>query len=130
MDHYRRRLRGFSWQQMEDTAFFDNVIVQWVSIMVSVLIIISIIMLMIVLSPDLSTVRLQYSIYFGTALRAQWWSPYVLVFMGVAFYLLDLALAFVLYGSRQRIAAYSLLLGGLFAQIGLLVAVISIVLNN
>lgn len=130
MDHYRRRLKRFGMPQRENTAFFDNAIVQIVSIAVGVLMIVALGVLMLRFSPDLSSVRLQYSIYFGTALRAQWWSPYVLLAMGLIFYLANLGVASVLYNAKQRIAAYSLLLGGFFIQISLLVSVISISLNN
>jgi hypothetical protein len=130
MDHYRRRLKRFGMPQKENTAFFDNVIVQWVSIAVGVILVFSLIILMIRFSPDLTSVRLQYSIYFGTALHAQWWSPYILLVMGLIFYLANLGIASALYNARQRIAAYALLFGGLFVQISLLVAVVSIALNN
>jgi hypothetical protein len=50
--------------------------------------------------------------------------------MGMSFFLIDLIIGRVLYNAKERVAAYIVLLGALFANIALLIAALSIVLNN
>jgi len=130
MRQYRQRFVRFGQRMNEDTPFFSNAIVHWISIAVGVIALIVLTLLFLNIEVSSSLVKLQYNIYFGASVQAAWWSPYALSAVGLLFFLLDLGLAWMLYKARERIAAYSLLLGGLFAHIALLVATISIVLNN
>lgn len=130
MQHYKKRFDGFGRRPSENTPFLSNAIVHWISIAVGLIALCVVILLAINISEAIPSIRLQYNVYFGTSLHASWWSPYILSVIGVFFYILDFVLAYTLYNVRQRIAAYALLMGGLFAHIALLVAVISIVLNN
>ncbi len=80
--------------------------------------------------PSDFPLRLQYNVFFGTSLHTVWWHAYLLPMMGLVFFLVDVALGYVLYSAKERIAGYVILLGGLFANIALFIAALSIVLNN
>lgn len=127
---YRTRIGQLSQVPMSNTPFSHNAIVHWVTIFVIVILLVVIGILAFSITSADVVVKLQYNIYFGSSVQAIWWSPYVLVGMGAFFYILDYFLAAILYRNRVRIAAYCLLLGGLFAHIALLIAIIGIVLNN
>ncbi len=127
---YRRRIVDFGRKPTENTQFLENAIVQWISILVGMLVFFAFVLLFFNIKPTEALIKLQYNVYFGASVRSSWWSPYILIAMGIVFYLIDLVLAFILYNEKFRIGAYVLLLGGFFAHIGLLVAVISIIMNN
>ncbi len=130
MRQYRQRFVRFGQRVNEDTPFFSNAIVHWICIAVGIIAVIALALLLLNIQVSSALVKLQYNIYFGASVQAPWWSPYTLSVVGLLFFLLDFGLAWMLYTAKERIAAYSVLLGGLFAHIALLVATISIVLNN
>lgn len=113
-----------------DTAYWHNAIVHWVVIATIVLCLGATMLLLFFVHPSDAPIRLQYNVFFGTSLHAPWWQAYLLPGMGFAFFLIDTLIGYVLYASKERVAAYIILLGGLFAQIALLIAVCSIVVNN
>lgn len=113
-----------------DTAYRHNAIVHWVVIATIFTCVGSTILLAFFVHPSDVSIRLQYNVFFGTSLEAPWWQAYLLPVMGFIFFLVDVMISHVLYISKERVAAYIILLGGLFAQIALLIAVVSIVVNN
>lgn len=113
-----------------DTAYWHNAIVHWVVIATIVLCLGATMLLLFFVHPSDAPIRLQYNVFFGTSLHAPWWQAYLLPGMGFVFFLIDTLIGYVLYVSKERVAAYIILLGGLFAQIALLIAVCSVVVNN
>ena len=113
-----------------DVAYWHNAIVHWVVIATIFVGVSATILLAFFVHPSDALIRLQYNVFFGTSLHAPWWHAYLLSVMGAMFFLIDVMFGYVLYISKERVAAYIVLLGGLFAQIALLIAAVSVVVNN
>lgn len=114
----------------DDTSYWQNAIVHWVFIATMFVNIGVWILLGFFVHPTELPLRLQYNVFFGTSLHTPWWYAYILPLMGMAFFLIDLMVGYILYHAKERIAAYIVLLGALFANIALLIAAISVVFNN
>lgn len=113
-----------------DVAYWNNAIVHWV-VIATVFINIGVFALFaFYVHPSDLPLRLQYNVFFGTSLHAPWWHVYALPLVGLIFFLIDLVIGYVFYGIKERVAGYIVLLGGFFANIALLIAALSIVLNN
>jgi hypothetical protein len=116
--------------KFNDITFWHNAIVHWVIIAVIFINIGVVILFAFYVHPSDLPLRLQYNVFFGTSLHTPWWQAYILPIMGMSFFLIDLIIGHVLYNAKERVAAYIVLLGALFANIALLIAALSIVLNN
>jgi hypothetical protein len=116
--------------EFRDVGFWHNAIVHWVIIAVIFINIGVVILFAFYVRPSDLPLRLQYNVFFGTSLHTSWWQAYILPMMGMAFFFIDLIIGHVLYNAKERVAAYIVLLGALFASIALLIAALSIVLNN
>jgi hypothetical protein len=127
--YFKERTKNV-FDPLQNISFWNNAIVHWMIISALVLNIAVIILLAFFVHPTEMMIKLQYNVFFGTSLHVQWWQTYALPLIGLAFFAVDLLVANVLYYSKERIAAYILLLGGVFAQIALVVAALSVILNN
>lgn len=121
---------GTFFQPRLDVSFGKNAIVQWMIIITFIMNLLIVAGLWFYVDQSVTFIKLQYNVYFGTSLFVAWWGAYILPAMGFLFFLLDVFLAFILYSIKERIFAYSILLGAFFVQITLAVASYSIVLNN
>ncbi|MCK4636167.1 MAG: hypothetical protein KAT32_04880 [Candidatus Moranbacteria bacterium] len=115
---------------LKDVSFWNNAIVHWIIIANIVLNLGVIAFLLFYVHPSEVPIKLQYNVFFGTSLHVEWWKTYSLPLVGMVFFVIDLLIGNVLYYTRERIAAYIILLGALFAHIALAIAALSIVLNN
>ena len=124
---YKKELKNLSTRGI---AYWNNAIVHWVSIAIVFVNVAVIILFIVYIKPSDLLLKLQYNVFFGTSLHALWWQAYSLPLMSFLFFIIDLIVGYVLYSSKERIAAYIVLLGSLFASLALLIAAVSIVLNN
>ena len=124
---YKKELKNLSTKSI---AYWNNAIVHWVSIATILVNAGVVILFVIYIKPSDLPLRLQYNVFFGTSLHALWWQAYALPLMSFLFFIIDLIVGYVLYNLKERIGAYIVLLGALFASCALLIAAISIVLNN
>lgn len=115
---------------LKDVSFWNNAIVHWMIIANVVLNLGVIALLAFYVHPSDVMIKFQYNVFFGTSLHVEWWKTYSLPLIGLVFLGIDLLIGNVLYYTRERIAAYIILLGVLFAHIALVIAALSIVLNN
>jgi hypothetical protein len=113
-----------------DVAYWHNAIVHWVVIATIFINISVVVLFMFYVHPSDLPLRLQYNVFFCTSLHAPWWHAYLLPLMGFLFFVIDLVIGHVLYRAGERVAAYIILLGALFANVALFIAALSIVLNN
>jgi hypothetical protein len=114
----------------DDISYWQNAIVHWAFIATMFVNISVWILLGFFVHPTELPLRLQYNVFFGTSLHTPWWYAYMLPLMGMVFFLIDLMVGYILYRAKERIAAYIVLLGALFANIALLIAAVSVVFNN
>lgn len=77
-----------------------------------------------------SPVILHYNVYFGVDLIGDWWQIYLTPAMGLFFASVNLFLAKYFYQQRERIGAYCLMLASLFVEIGVIIAIVSMILIN
>jgi len=113
-----------------DVAYWNNAIVHWLAIAIVFINVGVIILFAFYIQPSELPLKLQYNVFFGTSLHAPWWGAYILPAMSFTFFIIDLVIGHVLYRAQERIAAYIVLLGALFASVALFIAALSIVLNN
>ena len=113
-----------------DVAYWNNAIVHWLVIAVIFINIGVVGLFAFYIHPSELPLKLQYNVFFGTSLHAPWWGAYTLPAMSFVFFVIDLTIGHVLYRSQERIAAYIVLLGALFASVALIIAALSIILNN
>ncbi len=113
-----------------DVAYWNNAIVHWLAIAIVFINVSVIILFAFYIHPSELPLRLQYNVFFGTSLYASWWNVYMLPIMSLIFFVIDLVIGHILYRAQERIAAYIVLLGALFASIALSIAALSIILNN
>lgn len=113
-----------------DVEYWHNAIVHWVAIATVFVNAGVVILFIFYVQPSNLPLRLQYNVFFGTSLHAPWWHVYALPLIGLIFFFVDLIIGYVLYNAKERVAGYIVLLGGLFANVALLIAALSIILNN
>ncbi|XLQ19980.1 MAG: hypothetical protein ACKUBY_05360 [Candidatus Moraniibacteriota bacterium] len=117
-------------QKQDNVTYWNNAIVHWVTIVTVFVNVGVVILFMVFIEPSEIPLKLQYNVFFGTSLSAPWWQAYLLPLMGVIFFVIDLLIGYVLYNAKERVASYIVLLGSLFASVALVIASISIVINN
>lgn len=122
--------KQLNYNSLKNVSFWNNAIVHWMIIINIVLNLGVVALLAFYVHPSDILVKLQYNVFFGTSLHVEWWKTYSLPLVGMVFFIIDLLIGNVLYYTRERIAAYIILLGALFAHIALVIAALSIVLNN
>jgi len=73
---------------------------------------------------------LHYNIYFGVDVIGAWWQVYFLPLIGLAILSVNTVLGYLFYQQKERIVAHLLLLATLIVQIGISIAVASVLLIN
>jgi hypothetical protein len=115
---------------LKDVPYWHNAIIHWIIIAVVFINLGVVILFAFYIHPSDIPLRLQYNVFFGTSLHTPWWQAYLLPIMGMIFFVVDLIIGYVLYNAKERVASYIVLLGAFFANLALLIAALSIVLNN
>lgn len=118
------------YPQPENVSFFRNAIVHWLLIGVIVLSVSAFAILLYFVHPSLAQIKLQYNLFLGTSKYGTWWQIYLLPITAFAFFIVDLLLAYMLYGLKERIGSYVLLLAAFFLHVALLIAIVGLILNN
>jgi len=113
-----------------DVAYWNNAIVHWLAIAIVFINASVVVLFVFYVQPSELPIKLQYNVFFGTSLHAPWWNVYILPVMSFIFFAIDLVIGHILYRAQERIAAYIVLLGALFASVALFIAALSIILNN
>lgn len=110
--------------------FFRNPIVQWIFIATVFVNIANWISIAVFIRPVDYPIILHYNVYFGVDLIGAWWQAYFLPAIGTFVLLLNFFLAKSIFGRKERIGAYLLLLAAFVIQIGISIAVASVILIN
>lgn len=88
------------------------------------------IILWIWIEPVEFPIILHYNVYFGVDSVGDYRQVYILPFVGLILFLINLLLAMYFYAQKERIASYVLLIGTLMIQLSLIVASASVILIN
>jgi hypothetical protein len=73
---------------------------------------------------------LHYNVYFGVDVIGAWWQVYFLPLIGLVILSVNTLLGYLFYQQKERIVAHLLLLATFIVQIGISVAVASLLLIN
>lgn len=118
------------FKQIKENEFLKNEIVFWLLILNFVANISNWIILFIFMNKVDGDVILHYNVYFGVDNIGSWKKSFIMPFIGIIIFSLNVFLAAFFYKNKERIASYILLLSVLMAQMGLIIASVSIILIN
>lgn len=110
--------------------FFKNKIVLWAISLNLLVNLANWIALWRFLRPVDYSIILHYNVYFGVDLTGNWKNAFILPFVGLVIFLINLVLAYYFFSKLERIASHILLIASLMAQLSLLIASASVILIN
>jgi hypothetical protein len=73
---------------------------------------------------------LHYNVYFGVDVIGAWWQVYFLPLIGLVILSVNTVLGYLFYQQKERIVAHLLILATFIVQIGISIAVASLLLIN
>lgn len=110
--------------------FFKNKIVKVCFLASLFFILLSFLALYLKITPVAEAIPLRYTVYFGVDLIAPWWSVFLFPLSGLAIFIFNSVLAYLLF-LKSNILAYFLMLSATLIQIILvIVSFLIILLNN
>lgn len=86
--------------------------------------------LFIFIRPVDTDIILHYNVYFGVDSMGSWKQVFIMPVIGFILFIINVALATYFYRNKERIASYVLLLTALMAQIGFIIASVSVIIIN
>ena len=119
------RLGGFFAQE-----YFHSSLLQWVFIASLALNLGNWLFIAFFIRPVDFLIILHYNVYFGVDVIGSWWQMYFVPFIGLLILLVNAVLGFLFYQRKERIAAHLLMLATFIVQIGISIAVASLLLMN
>ena len=124
-------LRIKSWlKNFFSQEFFASGLVHWVLIGSLVLNIANWGLIAFFIRPVDFSIILHYNVYFGVDVIGPWWQIYFLPFIGLIILGINTVLGYLFYQKKERIVAHLLMLATFIAQIGITVAVASLLIIN
>jgi hypothetical protein len=110
--------------------FFASALVHWVLIGSLVLNIVNWGLIAFFIRPVDFPIILHYNVYFGVDVIGPWWQVYFLPFIGLIILGINTVLGYLFYQKKERIVAHLLMLATFIAQIGITIAVASLLIMN
>jgi hypothetical protein len=118
-------LRNFFSQE-----FFKSALMHWVLIGALILNGINWGLIAFFIRPVDFSIILHYNVYFGVDVIGAWWQLYFLPVIGLIILAVNAVLGYLFYQKKERIVAHLLMLATFIAQIGVTVAVASLLIIN
>lgn len=122
---FRSGLRSFFGQE-----FFHNGLIHWILIGSLFVNLLNWAGAIYFIRPVDFPIILHYNVYFGVDILGSWWEVYFLPGMATFFWIINFILGYFSYQRKERVATYLFLLGAFIIQLGLTVAVGSIIKIN
>ncbi len=110
--------------------YFQSRIVRWLIFFSAFVNLIDWLVLQFFLRSGENLIILHYNVYFGVDWRGLPKEAFFLPFIGLILLAINFLAAFYFYASKERIAAYIILMAALMAQLSLLISVISVIIIN
>ncbi|MDD5397135.1 MAG: hypothetical protein PHW24_03700 [Candidatus Moranbacteria bacterium] len=110
--------------------FFRSALVHWVLIASLMVNAINWGMIAFFIRPVDFPIILHYNVYFGVDVIGAWWQVYFLPLIGLVILSVNTALGYLFYQQKERIVAHLLILATFIVQIGISVAVASLLIIN
>jgi hypothetical protein len=119
------RLKIFFTQE-----FFHSSLVQWVIIAALVVNATNWGVIAYFIRPVDFPIILHYNVYFGVDVIGAWWQIYFLPLIGLVIMTVNAVLGYLFYQQKERIVAHLLILATFIVQVGISIAVASLLLIN
>lgn len=110
--------------------FFKSALMHWVLIGALILNGINWGLIAYFIRPVDFPIVLHYNVYFGVDVIGAWWQLYFLPAIGLIILTINTVLGYLFYQKKERIIAHLLMLATFIAQIGMTVAVASLLIIN
>lgn len=125
MNRIQSKLRYFFSQE-----FFRSSLVQWVILGALLINATNWGLIAYFIRPVDFPIILHYNVYFGVDVIGAWWQIYFLPLIGLAILSVNTILGYLFYQQKERIVAHLLILTTFIVQIGITIAVTSLLLIN
>ncbi len=110
--------------------YFHSGLIQWVLIGSLILNVANWIFIAFFIRPVDFPIILHYNVYFGVDVIGSWWQMYFMPLIGLLILFVNAVLGYLFYQRKERIAAHLLMLTTFIVQLGLSIAVTSLLLMN
>lgn len=120
-----RKTSGFFRQD-----FFRSYLVQWIFIGTIFVALSNWVILIFYIRPIDLPIVLHYNAFLGVDVVGEWWQVYFLPIISNFFLIVNVILAFIFYQKKERLAAYIFLLASFFVQVGIAIALSSLIMIN
>jgi hypothetical protein len=110
--------------------FFESGLVHWVLIGSLIINVLNWGFIAFFIRPVDFPIILHYNVYFGVDVIGPWWQVYSLPLIGLMILGVNTVLGYLFYQKKERIVAHLLMLATFIAQIGISVAVASLLIIN
>lgn len=110
--------------------FFHSSLVQWVVIAALVVNAANWAVVAYFIRPVDFPIILHYNVYFGVDVIGAWWQIYFLPLIGLVIMTVNAVLGYLFYQQKERIVAHLLILATFIVQVGISIAVASLLLIN
>jgi len=117
-------------KSVRERVFFQSKIVLTLLILSLLANIANWLILFIFIRPVDIDIILHYNVYFGVDTMGNWKQVFIMPVIGFILFIINAVLAAYFYRNKERIASYVLLLTALMAQVGFIIASVSIILIN
>lgn len=125
VNNFQSKLKYFFSQE-----FFRSGLVQWVIIAALLVNITNWGLIAFFIRPVDFPIILHYNVYFGVDVIGAWWQVYFLPLIGLVILSVNTVLGYLFYQQKERIVAHLLILATFIVQIGISIAVASLLLIN
>jgi hypothetical protein len=125
IENTKSKLKYFFAQE-----FFHSALVQWVIIGALLVNLANWGAIAYFIRPVDFPIILHYNVYFGVDVIGAWWQIYFLPLIGLAILSVNTVLGYLFYKQKERIVAHLLILATFIVQIGISIAVASLLLIN
>ncbi|NTW27728.1 MAG: hypothetical protein HGA36_05360 [Candidatus Moranbacteria bacterium] len=110
--------------------FFRSALVQWVIIGALLVNVANWVTIGFFIRPVDFPIILHYNVYFGVDVIGAWWQIYFLPLIGLVIFSVNTVLGYLFYQQKERIVAHLLILATFIVQVGISIAVASLLLIN
>lgn len=124
-DKFQSKLKYFFSQD-----FFRSSLVQWVIIGALLINAANWGLIAYFIRPVDFPIILHYNVYFGVDVIGAWWQLYFLPLIGLVILSVNAVLGYLFYQQKERIVAHLLVLATFIVQIGISIAVASLLIIN
>jgi len=121
---------SFLLKKLFSHEFFASGLVHWVLIGSLVLNAVNWGLIAFFIRPVDFLIILHYNVYFGVDVIGPWWQVYSLPLIGLIVMGINTVLGYLFYQKKERIVAHLLMLATFIAQVGITIAVASLLIMN